>query len=70
MRKVRQRVEIAASGGYLKGSGSKRVVKWDPDGRNVHPGPGVIATIAFIIIIVIILIIFHLFGTRCQSLRN
>ena len=44
MRKVRQRVEIAAAGGYLKGSrNSKRVVKWDPDGRNVRPGPGIIA---------------------------
>ena len=48
MRKVRQRVEIAAAGGYMKGSGSKKVVKWDPDGRNVRPGPGIIAIIAFI----------------------
>jgi hypothetical protein len=39
MRKVRQRVEIAAAGGFLKGSGSKRVVKWDSDGHNVRPGP-------------------------------
>jgi hypothetical protein len=54
MRKVRQRVEIAAAGGYMKGSGSKKVVKWDPDGRNVRPGPGIIAIIAFIMIILII----------------
>ena len=48
MRKVRQRVEIAAAGGYMKGSGRKKVAKWDPDGRNVRPGPGIIAIIAFI----------------------
>jgi hypothetical protein len=42
MRKVRMRVEIAAAGGYLKGRhSSTRVVKWDPDGRNVRPGPGI-----------------------------
>ncbi len=41
MRKVRMRVELAAAGGYLKGRhNSTRVVKWDPDGRNVRPGPG------------------------------
>jgi hypothetical protein len=56
MRKVRQRVEIAAAGGFLKGSSSKRVVKWDPDGRNVRPGPGIISIIAIILIILIILI--------------
>ncbi len=57
MRKVRQRVEIAAAGGFMKGSGSKRVVKWDSDGRNVRPGPGIIEIIGIITIIVIILII-------------
>jgi hypothetical protein len=42
MRKVRLKVEIAAAGGYLKGRhSSTRVVKWDPDGRNVRPGPGI-----------------------------
>ncbi len=51
MQKVRQRVEIAAAGEYLKGSSSKRVVKWNPDGRNVRPGPGIIANIAIIVII-------------------
>jgi hypothetical protein len=40
MRKVRQRVKIAAAGGYMKGSRDKGVVRWDPDGRNVRPGPG------------------------------
>ncbi len=45
-RKVRQRVEISAAGGFLKGSGSKRVVKWDLDGRNVRRGPGIIKIIA------------------------
>jgi hypothetical protein len=44
MRKVRQKVEIAAAGGYLTGRhSSTRIVKWDPDGRNVRPGPGIIA---------------------------
>ncbi len=51
MRKVRQRVELAAAGGYLKGRhNSTRVVKWDPDGRklarNVRPGPGIITIIS------------------------
>jgi hypothetical protein len=40
MQKVRQRVEIAAAGGHLKGNSRKRVVEWDPDGRKVCPGPG------------------------------
>jgi hypothetical protein len=48
MRKVRQRVEIAAAGGFLKGIGSKKIVKWDPDGRNVRPGPEIIAIIALL----------------------
>jgi hypothetical protein len=53
LRKVRQRVEIASAGGFLQGSGSKRVVKsrWDSDGRNVRPRPGIIAIIAFIMMI-------------------
>jgi hypothetical protein len=63
MRKVRQRVEVAAAGGFMKGCGSKRVVKWDSDGRNVRPGPGIIDIICFIAIISIIqiiaIIVFH-----------
>ena len=39
---IRQRVEIAAPGGYMTGSKGKRVVRWDPDGRNVTTGPGII----------------------------
>ncbi len=59
MRKVRQRVEIAAAGGYLKGHrNSTRVVKWDADGRNVRAGPGIIAIIAIISIITVIYILF------------
>ncbi len=61
MRKVRQRVDVAAAGGFMKGSGSKRVVKWDSDGRNVRPGQGIIEIIGFIAIIVIILIIAIIF---------
>ena len=62
MRKVRQRVEIAAAGGYLKGRrNSTRVVKWDADGRNVRAGPGIIAIIAIISIITVIYI-FYLFA--------
>ena len=53
MRKVRQKVELAAAGMYLKGRrNSTRVVKWDPDGRNVRPGPGIIAIIHIIIIMI------------------
>ena len=51
MRKVRQRVEIAAAGGYMKGTRDKRVVRWDPDGRNVRPGPGCLIIISIIYII-------------------
>ena len=59
MRKVRQRVEIAAAGGYLKGCrNSTRVVKWDADGRNVRAGPGIIAIIVITCIITIIYIMF------------
>jgi hypothetical protein len=32
MRKVRQRVEVAAAGGFMKGSGSKRVVNLTSSG--------------------------------------
>jgi hypothetical protein len=39
IRKVRARVEFAAAGGHLKGSRGTRVVRWDPDGRNVTAGP-------------------------------
>jgi hypothetical protein len=41
----------------MKGSGSKRVVKWDSGGRNVRPGPGIFEIIRFISFIVINLII-------------
>ena len=54
MRKVRQRVEIAAAGGYMKGIRDKRVVRWDPDGRNVRAGPGIIHIILIMSIIHII----------------
>jgi hypothetical protein len=53
MRKVRQRVEIAAAGGVMKGSNRQRIVKWDPDGRNVRPGPGNTSFISFISIMLI-----------------
>ena len=56
MRKVRQRVEIAAAGGFMKGKNRQRIVKWDPDGRNVRPGPGIISFISFISIISIMTI--------------
>jgi hypothetical protein len=39
---MRLRVEAAAAGAHLKGAArDKWVVKWDPDGRNVRPGPGI-----------------------------
>ena len=60
MRKVRQRVEIAAAGGYMKGNRGTRIVKWDPDGRNVRPGPGIIAIMYIMHIICIISIIYHI----------
>ena len=67
MRKVRQRVEIAAAGGYLKGRrNSTRVVKWDADGRNVRAGPGIIAIIEIIYIIYITTVIYILF-LMCMS---
>ena len=60
MRKVRQRVEIAAAGGYMKGNRGTRIVTWDPDGRNVRPGPGIIAIMYIMHIICIISIIYHI----------
>ena len=59
MRKVRQRVEIAAAGGYMKGirDRDKRVVRWDPDGRNVRAGPGIKLIILLITIKTIMTII-------------
>ena len=46
MRKVHWRVEIAAAGGYMKGThGGKWIVRWDADGRNVRPGPGTVNAI-------------------------
>jgi hypothetical protein len=53
MRKVRQRVECAAAGGFMKGSHRTRIVKWDPDGRNVRPGQGIITIIGIICIILV-----------------
>jgi len=65
MRKVRQRVEIAAAGGYLTGRhNSTRVVKWDPDGRNVRPGPGIISLILIIHLMYIISNIVYNPGVR------
>ena len=58
MRKVRQRVEIAAAGGYMKGIRDNRVVRWDPDGRNVRAGPGIIHIISIMTIKRIITIIY------------
>lgn len=41
-KRMRLRVEAAAAGAHLKGAArDKWVVKWDPDGRNVRPGPGI-----------------------------
>ena len=54
MRKVCQRVEIAAAGGYMKGSKGKRIVRWDADGRNVTAGPGIISIIHIVYIKIII----------------
>ena len=51
MRKVRQKVEFAAAGMFMKGKDRTRIVKWDPDGRNVRPGPGIITFIRIIPII-------------------
>jgi hypothetical protein len=46
LRKVRKRVEIAAAGRYMKGiCVGQRIVRWDPDGRNVRAGPGIIVII-------------------------
>ena len=56
MRKVRQRVECAAAGGFMKGSNRSRIVKWDPDGRNVRPGSGNTSFISFISIMLIMTI--------------
>ena len=65
MRKVRQRVEIAAAGGFLKGVNRQRIVKWDADGRNVRAGPGIILIIAFKTIMHIITII-HIIHVKSQ----
>ena len=35
----------------------KQIVKWDADGRNVRPGPGVIIIIIVIIVIIVIILI-------------
>ncbi len=58
MRKVRQRVEIAAAGGFMKGSNRQRIVKWDPDGRNVCPGQVIITFISFISIMSFITVMY------------
>ncbi len=39
----------------------KNIVKWDPGGRNVRPGPGIIAIIACIMIILIIQVLIIIF---------
>ena len=39
-KRMRLKVEAAAAGAHLPGARDKWVVKWDPDGRNVRPGPG------------------------------
>ena len=57
-------VEIAAAGGYMKGIRDKRVVRWDPGGRNVRAGPGIIHIIFIMSIMRIIRIIFVLSGAR------
>jgi hypothetical protein len=64
MRKVRRRVEIAAAGGFMKGNGGRRIVRWDPDGRNVRAGPGIILIIAIICIIPLIAIIDSMYIIR------
>ncbi len=58
MRKVRTRVEFAAAGGHLKGSKGTRVVRLDPDGRNVTAGPGIIHIIYIMTIIAINCVIY------------
>ncbi len=58
MRKVRQGVQIAAAGGYKKGSRGKWIVRWDADGHNVRAGPGIIAIIAIIAIMTFISMIY------------
>ena len=40
-KRMRLKVEAAAAGAHLKGARNKWVIKWDPDGRNVRPGPGI-----------------------------
>ena len=40
-KRMRLKVEAAAAGAHLKGARDKWVAKWDSDGRNVRPGPGV-----------------------------
>ena len=41
MKRMRARIETYAAGVNLTGSRKdKWIVKWDPDGRNVRPGPG------------------------------
>ena len=70
MRKIRARVEFAAAGGNLKGRSGKRVVRWDPDGRNVTAGPGIIYImyiIAIILLKCIMHIIFSLITILCRS---
>jgi hypothetical protein len=66
MRKVRARVEFAAAGGNLKGSRGKRVVRWDPDGRNVTAGPGIIY-IMYIIAIISLKCIMHITFSMIRS---
>jgi hypothetical protein len=70
MRKVRQRVECAAAGGFMKGSRGARIVKWDPDGRNVRAGPGIIAIMYIMSFIYIISIESHFNLQECDIMSH
>jgi hypothetical protein len=72
IRKVRQRVEIAAAGGYMKGSHGHgtRIAKWNQDSRNVRPGPGIIAIMLIIHILYIISIKCHLDFQECNIMSH
>ena len=48
----------------MKGSGDRRIVQCDPDGRNVRAGPGIIVIIYIICIIRLIAIICRIAGVR------
>ena len=55
---TRTNIQKCAEGKYLPLKISqKQIVKWDADGRNVRPGPGVIIIIIVIIVIIVIILI-------------